>query len=293
MHRVGFAVDDSHKMSHNFKLDNFSYSTQLKTPCYAPTARPANRQVGFRRQVPARGLRNRLEIGPPILALQLYQYVLLYSVLPLFYCILRIYLFFLRLRVVGEEVALGCLSDYGRVVVAVWHQRFLPALGYVTKFRHFRPIVMISQSKDGELAARLAKKLGLVPVRGSSSRGGTTALLAIKEALKKNRAVVHIVDGPRGPKGVVKPGLVSIAQMSGAVILPVIVSAEKAWIARSWDQFMIPKPFSRVTIEWGQPFFAPRHIDRDRFEEMRRDVEISLSRGHADADLRAGWKQPL
>ena len=150
----------------------------------------------------------------------------------------------LRIKVIGEEIALGCLTDYGGLIAAVWHQRLLLALAYVNKFRHFQPVIMISQSKDGELAARLAERLGLVPVRGSSTRGGTTALVGITEALKKYLAAIHIVDGPTGPKGIVKPGLISMAQVSGAVILPVIVSAKKAWIVRSWDRFLIPKPFS-------------------------------------------------
>jgi len=213
--------------------------------------------------------------------------------LPLFYRILRFYLSLLRIRVVGEEIALGCLADYGRLVVAVWHQRFLPALAYVTKFKYFKPIVMISQSRDGELAARLANRLGLVTVRGSSSRGGTTAMLAITEALKENPVVIHIVDGPTGPKGVVKPGLISMAQMSGAVILPIIISAEKAWILGSWDRFMIPKPFSEVTIEWGQPFAVPRDLDPARHEELRREIEKSLAEGYAEADLSSGWEHPL
>ena len=154
----------------------------------------------------------------------------------------------LKIRVVGEEIALGCLTEYGKLVVAIWHQRFLPALAYVTKFRHFEPIVMISQSRDGEMIAKFADRLGLVAVRGSSRRGGTTALRQISEALKTNTAVIHIVDGPTGPKGVVKPGLISIAQLADAVIVPVIVSAKKAWVLGSWDRFMVPKPFSEVTI---------------------------------------------
>ena len=227
------------------------------------------------------------------MALRPYQYHLIYRLIPLFYYLLRFYLSLLRIRVVGEEIALGCLTDYGRLIVAVWHQRFLSALAYVTKFRRFEPIIMISQSRDGELAARLAARLGLVPVRGSSSKGGTTALMAITEALKKYPAVIHIVDGPRGPKQVVKPGLISMAQVSGAVILPVIVSAKKAWIIGTWDRFLIPKPFSEVTIEWGHPFFVPRDLDSARFEELRREIEKSLSEGYAEADLSSGWKQPL
>ena len=227
------------------------------------------------------------------MALRQYKYHLIYGLIPLGYYLLRFYLSLLRIRVVGEEIALGCLTDYGRLIIAVWHQRLLPALAYVTKFRHFKPVIMISQSKDGELAARLADRLGLVPVRGSSTRGGTTALVAIKEALKKYPAVIHIVDGPTGPKGVVKPGLISMAQVSGAVILPVIVSAKKAWIIGSWDKFLLPKPFSEVTIEWGQPFVVPRDIDSARFEELRKEIEQSLSEGHAEADLSLGWKHPL
>lgn len=209
------------------------------------------------------------------------------------YWLLRTYLYFLNIRVVGEEIALGCLADHRRLVVAVWHQRFLPALAYVTKFRYFKPVVMISQSRDGELAAKIARKLGLATVRGSSSKGGAGALMAVTEALKQNPAVIHIVDGPRGPKGVVKPGIVSMAQMSGAAILPVIISANKAWVLGSWDRFLIPKPFSQVTIEWGRPFVVPRNLDPDRFEEFRTELENNLSQGYAEADLAAGWKQAL
>jgi hypothetical protein len=221
------------------------------------------------------------------------RHLLIYRLIPVFYYFLRFYLSLLRVRVVGEEIALGCLADYGRLIVAVWHQRFLPALAYVTKFRNFEPIVMISQSRDGELAARLAERLGLVPVRGSSTRGGVTALAAILKALKKNPAVIHIVDGPQGPKGIVKPGLISMAQISGAVILPVFVSADRAWIMGSWDRFLVPKPFSKVTIEWGPPLVVPQDLDPARNEEFRAEIERRLSEGYAQADLSSGWDHPL
>jgi len=221
------------------------------------------------------------------------RYLLIYRLMPVCYHLLRFYLSLLRVRVVGEEIALGCLADYGRVIVAVWHQRFLPALAYVTKFRNFAPIIMISQSRDGELAARLAERLGLVPVRGSSKRGGTTALAAILKALKENPAVIHIVDGPAGPKGIVKPGIISMAQISGAVILPVIVSVDRAWIMGSWDRFLVPKPFSKVTIEWGPPLAVPQDLDSAQEEEFRAEIERRLTEGYAQADLSSGWEHPL
>ena len=227
------------------------------------------------------------------MALRPYHYLLIYGLIPLGYYILRCYLFLVRIRVVGEEIALGCLSDHGRLVIAVWHQRLLAAVAYVIKFRNFEPIIMISRSKDGELATRMARRFGLVPIRGSSSRGGTSALLAITEALKSRPAAIHIVDGPKGPKGIVKPGLISMARLSGAVILPVIISAKKAWIVNSWDRFLIPKPFSDVIIEWGQPFVVPRDADPAAYETIRQKIETYLMEGYAQADRSAGWPTPL
>jgi hypothetical protein len=206
---------------------------------------------------------------------------------------LRLYLSFLRVKVVGEEAAHKQFSKYGRVIAAVFHQRFLPALAYVTKFRNFKPIVMISQSRDGELIASLASRLGLVPVRGSSTRGGRDALMAILRALKKNPGVIHIVDGPTGPKGVIKPGLMAMAQVTSAPIFPVIISAERAWVMKSWDRFLVPKPFSTVTIRWGDPFPVPRGTHPDQLEELRKQVESLMLEAHAEADLKSGWPHPL
>ena len=221
------------------------------------------------------------------------QTILRYRLVPLCYYLLRLYLSFLRVRVVGEEAARKHFEKHGRMVAAVWHQRFLPALAYVTKFRNFRPIVMISQSNDGELIASLAERLGLVPVRGSSTRGGREALMAILRAMKKNPGVVHVVDGPTGPKGVVKPGLTAMAQVTGAPIFPVIISAEKGWVMRSWDRFLVPKPFSTVTIRWGDPFVVPRGTRPEQLEVLRKDVESFMLEAHREADLQAGWPQPL
>jgi lysophospholipid acyltransferase (LPLAT)-like uncharacterized protein len=152
---------------------------------------------------------------------------------------------------------------------------------------------MISQSRDGEFIADIAQRLGLFPVRGSSSRGGAEALKTIVRKLEENPMVGHIVDGPRGPKGKVKPGLIRMAQLSGAVVLPLILSVDKAWIAGSWDRFLIPKPFSRVTVRWEEPFSVPRKIDPEEFDSFREQIEEKLTQAHAEADLRSGWKTPL
>ena len=118
-------------------------------------------------------------------------------------------------------------------------------------------------------------------------------MMAILRALKKNPALIHIVDGPTGPKGIVKPGLMAMAQVTGAPIFPVIISAEKAWVMKSWDRFLVPKPFSKVTIRWGDPFPVPRGTRPEQLEELRKQVENLMLEAHAEADLKSGWPHPL
>jgi lysophospholipid acyltransferase (LPLAT)-like uncharacterized protein len=232
-------------------------------------------------------------LGVILVGLHLADYLVRYRLIPVCYYFLRFYLSLLRIRVIGEDSAYFHQAKHGRVIAAIWHQRFLPALAYVVKFRTFRPMVMISQSRDGELISRIAERLGLVPVRGSSTQGGREALMIIARELRKNPGVIHIVDGPTGPKGVVKPGLIAMAQVSGAAIFPIIVSADRAWVVGSWDQFLVPKPFSKVTIRWGEPFLVPRRLPKDQFEALRQDIEKRLKEAYAEADLSSGWKTPL
>ena len=227
------------------------------------------------------------------MALHLSQNVIRWRLVPVCYFFFRAYLPLLRLKVIGKETAYDQIREHGRIIVPIWHQRLFSALAYAPRLREFRPIVMISQSRDGEFIADFAQRLGLVPVRGSSSKGGAEALKTIVKKLEENPLVSHIVDGPRGPKGKVKPGLIQMAQLSGAVVLPLIFSVDRAWIAESWDRFLIPKPFSRVTVRWEDPFFVPRKMDPEEFDAYRRQIEERLIQAHAEADLSSGWKIPL
>ena len=100
----------------------------------------------------------------------------------------------------------------------------------------------------------------------------------------------HVVDGPKGPSGVVKPGLLSIAQFAGIPIVPIIISAQKKWVFKSWDRFMIPKPFSRVIIRFGEGIYIAPRLSEDEFEERRLFVEQRLKELYAETDLL--WQQP-
>ncbi len=168
------------------------------------------------------------------------------------------------------------------LVYASWHQRFFPG---ITFFSRRRPIaIMISQSRDGEMISRVVDILGWLPVRGSSSRGGSRALQEIKDLARQGFNIGHIVDGPRGPFGVVKPGLLRIAQASGLPIIPTITSSPRPFVFNSWDRFMVPRPFSRVIIRFGTPVFIPRGLTPDEFEIKRQSVEATLKQLYARTD---------
>lgn len=174
------------------------------------------------------------------------------------------------------------------LIYASWHQRFFPG---ITLFAKRKPIaIMVSQSRDGEFIAAIISMLGWEPVRGSSSRGGRSALLNLKKRVHKGYKIGHIVDGPRGPFGRVKPGLVAMAQVTGAAIVPTICSAEKYWQAQSWDRFMIPRPFSRVVIRFGEPFFVPADLSENEFEDIRLAIEGRMRTLYEETDRL--WQNP-
>lgn len=154
-----------------------------------------------------------------------------------------------------EEVAEpGALPDENSdvAIYCFWHRALLLAAW----FFHRRNIaILISQSFDGELIARTVERLDFLPVRGSSSRGGAAGLRAMQAALTSGAAkyAAFTADGPRGPIYVAKPGAVTMAQWTGARVGTFYLLAERAWTLRSWDRFVVPKPFSRVVVSWARP----------------------------------------
>ena len=187
-----------------------------------------------------------------------------------------------RVRIVDPENESALLENGGSLIYASWHQRFFPG---ITFFATRKPIaIMISQSSDGDLAAHGVKILGWLPVRGSSSRGGRAALKELNALAMSGYKIGHIVDGPKGPFGVVKPGLLRIAQATGLPIVPTITSAENNWMLNSWDKFLVPKLFSRVIIRFGKPIAVPEDLTEDEFEKKRLVVEQRMKELYADTD---------
>jgi lysophospholipid acyltransferase (LPLAT)-like uncharacterized protein len=155
-----------------------------------------------------------------------------------------------RLRVLNDEGVRASRANRVAVIFSLWHGELLPLLWV---HRGEGVSVMISSHRDGEIVARVAEALGYGTVRGSSTRGGARALLAAVRALQAGHDLAVTPDGPRGPRHSYAPGAIAAAQRAGAPIVVVRAHASRAWTLRSWDRFIIPKPFARLTVAYSEP----------------------------------------
>ncbi len=135
----------------------------------------------------------------------------------------------------------------GPCVFAFWHRCLLLA---AYRFCGLNIAILVSRSFDGELIARTVERLGFVAVRGSSSRGGAAGLVGMGRAYREGHKCAVTADGPRGPAMVAKPGAAQLGRLVGTSVGTFYMLPERAWVLRSWDRFLIPKPFSRVVVTW-------------------------------------------
>jgi lysophospholipid acyltransferase (LPLAT)-like uncharacterized protein len=155
-----------------------------------------------------------------------------------------------RLRVINAEAYERVRKAGQPVIYVFWHGTMLPLLW---RHRDTGAAILISEHGDGEIIARIAHSLGYRSVRGSSSRGGERALLGTAGELEHGHDVAFTPDGPRGPRESFAPGALIVAQRTGAPIVLIGVDAARAWRLSTWDGFLIPKPFARVTIGYADP----------------------------------------
>jgi len=156
-----------------------------------------------------------------------------------------------RLRLVHEERWRALHEAQRPHVFLLWHEVLLPLLW---QHREQGIAIIVSEARDGQYLSDLAGSLGYRAVRGSSTRGGTRALLGAVRELRAGRSIAFTPDGPRGPRRELKPGVIAAAQRGGGVIIPIHAEADRAWRLHSWDRLMIPKPLARVRITYGRPF---------------------------------------
>jgi lysophospholipid acyltransferase (LPLAT)-like uncharacterized protein len=192
----------------------------------------------------------------------------------------------LRVRILHGERAIAVREGAQPVLVALWHGRmFLPILTHCGE----GIVTMASRSEDGEIIALWLENNGYAVTRGSSSRGGATALLAMVRELGTRRVGALTVDGPRGPARVVQPGVVQLARRAGACIVPMSYSSERPKFFRSWDRFLLPRPFSRNVVIYGEPLTIPAETGD---EEACAQIAAALDAATAEADAACGIEPP-
>lgn len=151
--------------------------------------------------------------------------------------------------------------------IASWHQNCFAG---ILAHAHQGIALLVSKSFDGEIVSRVAKRVGLTTIRGSSKKGGSEALNVLVERTKDEglRSAITI-DGPKGPIFQVKRGIFVLSAETGAPILPLFTVGKKYWTLRSWDRFRIPKPFSPVAVMYGKPFVVTRDEVENSLDELR------------------------
>ena len=167
------------------------------------------------------------------------------------------------------------------VIYAFWHRAVFPA---AWMWRKLHIAVMVSRSFDGEYIARTIEKFGFVAVRGSSSRGGAPALLGMKTCLEQGNPVAFTIDGPRGPKYVAKPGPVLLSRVSNLPMAAFYVAISDAWILNTWDQLVIPKPFSKAMVRVSAKMRVPATADESQMAEFHSQLQAALDRVTAFAE---------
>lgn len=183
-----------------------------------------------------------------------------------------------QVRVFGREIEKKYFEENpGKsLIYASWHRGVVYGVFF---YRNTRFVGMASTSDDGEIAAQGARRFGWKVVRGSSTRGGSQALREMISWIKKGYRAGLVVDAPRGPAHISKPGVIVLAKMSRIPLLTCMWSADRYWRVNSWDRTVIPKPFSRIVFLYSDELIkVPPDASREECEKYRQRLDDTLNK---------------
>jgi len=190
--------------------------------------------------------------------------------------------FYLLIRLLGATTKFevegwdnhDAVTESGKLPIYVfWHERIMMTTYW---WRNRKIVVLTSQSRDGEYIARFIQRFGYGAVRGSSTRGAVGAVLQMARLMRAGCTVCFVLDGPRGPRRVAKPGPALLAKRSGHPILPVTMALKKHWTLPTWDHFQVPKPFTRAKVFVAAPIYVAADADDEEMERKRCEVQCVL-----------------
>jgi len=198
--------------------------------------------------------------------------------------LIKLFLYFLwitcRVKTIINDETTQRLIDKGEPIIpCYWHQMHIFGLWYMKKLakRGLKVGFLISPSVDGEIPAQIIQGWGMTAIRGSSTRTGAKALRDMYNIIVKDKvSPLTTSDGPTGPVHEFKSGAVTLAQLTQAPMLPIAYAASRYWQLKSWDGFIVPKPFSTITIAVGQPHYIDKQLKSDDLEEKRKMMEKEM-----------------
>jgi len=178
-----------------------------------------------------------------------------------------------RFEVIGWENHDKAVENGGLPIYVFWHDRI-----FLTTYwwRKRRTVVMTSRSFDGEYIARFIQRFGYGAVRGSSTRGGVGAIVEMARLMRAGCTTAFTIDGPKGPRYVAKMGAVILAKKSGQPIMPVTMALDRYWTTPRWDQFQIPKPFTRARVYVAPPIYVAADADEAELAAKRDELQQTL-----------------
>ncbi len=191
----------------------------------------------------------------------------------LFYALILVIGHTLRFETDGVDYLKDRAKTYDVPIMCVWHDRIFAGMYHL---RNRSLVVMSSISFDAEYTARCIQRLGFGVIKGSSTRGGTRALVEMIRMMKRGVPMAFTIDGPRGPRYEAKAGPPLLAKRTGNPMIPLNVEVQKYWALNSWDKFQIPKPFSRAKIFFGEPIFVSPEADDHELELKRLELQQAL-----------------
>lgn len=212
-----------------------------------------------------------------------FLYKILLAVVPWLYAGLSRMLFATcRVRVHGAENLEQCEAQGKTFVGVFWHYSVFTAVELI-RGRGRGWAAMVSASQDAEFVARILARQGVETVRGSRNRGGLSALKGLIGLIRKGYNAAIVGDGSRGPARVMQAGAILLAGKSAAPILPMAVAADRYWAFRSWDRTLLPKPFARLDLWYGESMTVPEKAGAEEIERCRLEMERRLNGLYAQA----------
>lgn len=175
------------------------------------------------------------------------------------------------------------------MLMAFWHGRLAMIPAAYARVGGQRVKILISEHRDGEFIAQTMAHWGYEAVRGSTRRSAIKGARGMLRAARQGYDLAITPDGPRGPRECLQEGVLELARWTGLPIVPVCFAASRAWRFSSWDGFLLPKPGSRILVQWGEPIWVPAAASEAQLQDLRGLLEGVMRRQRMEADRRMGW----